>query len=566
VPSKMKKHLLIITLILSVCSIVYELMVANVLAHLSGYHVLWQCLTIGIYIGGLGIGAYQSEKLIDAGKIKYSFIRAELALSYLGLFSIIAIMGIKVITRMMDIENLIIMGYPDYYLSDIHKTYIGVFIFFSQFFTVAIGYYSGFEVPSLIEMFKNKKNDENETNIILGMNYLGALVGTLLFVLWMHPKLDLIYTSMVISLVNILCCVYLIKKYKVELGVKFKALIGIYPILFVVILLNETNIQQTYLKSFFYFKEDVFNAFIKKEKSPSKIDFFKTLGSRTPVIRKKSLYQYIDIFERTYEDDSKGIQMHLDGHFQFDTQSEPYYHEAFAHIPMMALKHIPKKVLILGGGDGLLLREILKYKEIESITHIELDKEMIDFSHNLKSIRKLNKGALFHKRVKQIITDGFYYLRNTKEKYDAIFIDFPYPHNYNLAKLYSVEFYHYALNHLNKNGFIVIDCPIFPKKYNEHEAKISKTLNSILFSTVEAAGAKTRLPLFVQNEGFLVIGKDHLKVDYEFHQGDLSKLDVLKDDPDIRSLKGLDWQYTIEKNLVNSIFKPSIINKVPAVF
>lgn len=558
----------IITFILSFCSIVYELILANSLALLSGYHILWQSLTIGIYIGALGIGAYHSEKKIKGGKEVEVLIHAETWLSLIGLLAILIIFFLNATTRMFDIENILTEGIVPYYTGNTPKIYKGIFVGLSSIVTVLVGYFSGFEIPTLINLENKrvKKSRESRTNIILGFNYIGALAGTLALVFYLHPKLDLIFTSLIVSALNMGVLIYLIANE--SKNPKKRTLFGMvaYFVLFFVIILHEKGIQQTYLKTFYYFKEDVFNAHLREEKLMPKRKFFKTLDQRPEVLRKKSLYQYIDLFIRTYADYTPGIQMHLDGHFQFDTASEAYYHEGFVHLPHLIYNYFPKNVLVLGGGDGMLIRELLKYKEVETITHIELDKDMIKLSHETPEIKAINKGALFDKRVKRIFTDGFYYLRTSKKQYDAIYIDFPYPHNYNLAKLYSKEFYYYARQRLNPDGFVVFDCPIFPKEYDYQKWQTSFDLNSILFSTAKAAGFKTVQGLFVSNEGFLVMSPKERKANPLFLKNKPNHLKALYDDPALYDLLDFTWTRKEGSKYVNSIFRPTIVNKVPAVF
>ena len=144
-----KAEVLGITVILAFCSIVYELLLANTLALVTGNYIWWQSLTIGIYIGGLGLGAYFSEKLRDTYK---SIINIEIALSFLGAFSVFYVYILHGSYKYMD--NLF------YYTGDfqsafyLQNLFILKFVFFImiQSLTFVIGLLSGFEIPLMVRI------------------------------------------------------------------------------------------------------------------------------------------------------------------------------------------------------------------------------------------------------------------------------------------------------------------------------------------------------------------------------------------------------------------------------
>jgi spermidine synthase len=225
----------------------------------------------------------------------------------------------------------------------------------------------------------------------------------------------------------------------------------------------------------------------------------------------------------------------------------------------------------LGGGDGLLLRELLKYKGIESIKHIELDQKMIDLAKT--RFAELNKHSLDDPRVHSEINDGFYYVRNTNDKYDAIFIDFPYPNSYDLARLYSVEFYTYVLHTLNPNGFVVLDAPFYNKEdysKNKYQGRVGLTQvfndrhvisNSVIASTFYYAGFKSIFPYRVADESFLFLKAEPGAIDYDF----MDRADVSMLEPqtvkEMKEIKNQLFPYKIATKYVNSIFKPTVVKK-----
>ena len=130
----------------------------------------------------------------------------------------------------------------------------------------------------------------------------------------------------------------------------------------------------------------------------------------------KTEHQHLVIFENNFW----GKVLILDGVFQLTTRDEFIYHEMMAHVPLMALER-PRKVLIVGGGDGGILREVLKHPSVQSATLVEIDQEVIDTS--IKFYPEIGKAAFNNKRSNVIIADGLKFVAETKEKFDAIIVD-----------------------------------------------------------------------------------------------------------------------------------------------
>jgi spermidine synthase len=554
------KEILCITMILSFCSIIYELIFANTLSLLTGSYIWWHSWTIGFYIGGLGIGAIRSGKLLNSFRELYY---VEILLSLIGGISVLYIFSLHLLFNSTDYLSYLGGGfYSASYLQV--SFYMKVFFFlFVQTMTLIIGILSGFEIPLLIKLLKDKTGKDKE-NLILGINYIGTLVGTLAFSFYLLPKLDIIYTSICIAALNLSVCFYLFFKRRVKRTAPF-----IIPTIIVSLLLffigqNEYRIQQTYLKIRYHS-----DRIIATDKSQIQ-NFLDNLDLIPDVIRMKSLYQYIDFFDIKSKNKKTETIMALDGNFQFSSRTEKYYHEGFSHVGLNLVGEIPKNILVLGGGDGLLIRELLKYSEVELIEQIELDEKIIKLAKTKPLLKKLNKNSLEDPRVKTTIGDGFYYMRNTKKKYDAIFIDFPYPRNYNLARLYSIEFYTYVKRNLTPNGFVILDTPIVEKKvYTSRRFQgrvIDKMLfsiadkykNNVIMSTVHYSGFKTLLPYKVGQESFLIMHNRQKEFQYQQLLTQVSKYEVLTS-KDLAKISGQHFPYEIKKKYINSIFSPTIL-------
>jgi spermidine synthase len=158
------------------------------------------------------------------------------------------------------------------------------------------------------------------------------------------------------------------------------------------------------------------------------------------------------------------------------------YHEALIH-PVLAALPSAKHILVMGGGDGLAVREILKYPQIQTVTLVDLDKEMTKLFRSNEMLLKLNKRSLLSPRVTVINEDAFSWARTQLKTYDAIIIDFPDPSNYSVGKLYTNTFYGIVKHLLKADGIIVVQSTspyVAPKSY----WTVEKTLQSVGFYTV----------------------------------------------------------------------------------
>ena len=561
-----KIELLVITSILAFCSIVYELLLSNTLAIVTGNYILWQSLTIGVYIGGLGLGAYYSDKLKDSYT---SLVNVELLLSFLGAICVVYIYIFHGAYKYLD-SLFFFTG--DFYSSGyIQNMFVLKIVFFIviQLLTLSIGLLSGFEIPLMMKIAQERlgPSDDGEHQI-LGVNYLGTLLGTICFAYALLPHLDVIKTSVVVAILNLAVCLYCMLVFLKRNRAFYTGLIVVVFFAVASVGFNEHNITQRYLKFFYYLPK------IMAKDNADLGDLVRRVDSFEPIDRSKSLYQYVDIFN--YPTTEEGAVkdstiLTLDTNFQFNTTTEYYYHQAFAHVSIVMNKKVPRKVLLLGGGDGLLLRELLKYKEIESIVHIELDQKMIDLAKT--KFAELNQHSLDDPRVHLQVNDGFYYVRNTSDKYDAVFIDFPYPNSYDLARLYSLEFYTYVRKILNPEGFVVLDAPYFNKEdytKDKYQGRVSFTQvfndrhvlsNSVISSTLYYAGFKSIFPYRVADESFLFLKMEPGAIDLNFmDHADLSKLNP-QCIREMKEIKNQEFPYVIALKYVNSIFKPRVVKK-----
>lgn len=191
---------------------------------------------------------------------------------------------------------------------------------------------------------------------------------------------------------------------------------------------------------------------------------------------------------------------YLNGNLQFSSLDEIRYHETLVH-PAMLLADSRKKVLVIGGGDGLAAREILKYHDVERLMVIDIDPAITNLARSHPVFLKLNKKSLVSPKVKIINEDGFSFIRKVKESFDVIIVDLVDPKTPSAARLYSLEFYQMCLKRLKKGGILVTQAtsPFFsPQSF------------LCIYKTIKKAGFSV-LPLHVNvpsmGEWGFVIGK-----------------------------------------------------------
>mgnify|MGYP001626256417 CR=1 FL=1 len=195
------------------------------------------------------------------------------------------------------------------------------------------------------------------------------------------------------------------------------------------------------IKKTFYNKEE----FIE-QLTPTMYVFYKI---KKRIFSSKSKYHKIDVIE-TYD---RELCFCLDNQIQSSTKDEWIYHECLVH-PIMITHPNPKKVLIVGGGEGAVLREVLKHSTVENVVMVEIDKEVIEVSK--KFLKCIHKNSFFDKRVKLIIDDGYHYLRKRKKYFDCIIVDVSDPgKNSPSNHLYTFEFYSLLKERLRKDGIFV---------------------------------------------------------------------------------------------------------------
>lgn len=400
-------------LIIATCGLVYELVAGTLASYLLGDSVTQFSLVIGVYLSALGGGAWLSQ-YIHKGLAR-TFIEIELALALIGGFS----------------TPLLFIAFP--YLDWFHGLLFGS--------VVLIGILVGLELPLLMRILKEHLEFNELISRVLAFDYLGALFASLLFPILLVPRLGLTRTAIVFGLLN--------------------AIVGLWGTYLLRPLLSSKGLEGLRGRAVLVIGLLVVG-FIKAD-SLTTIAEENTLGGKI-VYADTSPYQRITVTQS-----DRGFQLHLNGHLQFNSVDEYRYHEALVH-PLINLCEKASNVLVLGGGDGLAVRELLRYESIERITLIDLDPAMTRLATQFDPLVQLNEHALTHPRVEIINEDAFVWAKQAAsgKPFDAVVIDFPDPGSYSVGKLYTTYFYQALRKHLSTDAAIAIQCTsplVAPKSY-----------------------------------------------------------------------------------------------------
>lgn len=395
----MKKYrlLMLTTLIISGCSICYELIISAVSSYLLGDSTLQYSVTIGLYMSAMGLGSfiskYMKKHLFDW------FVLIEIGVGVMG--------GISAL--ILFLANLYLDSYQIIMYGEI----------------IVIGTFVGVEIPLLTRIIEGDAENLRITiSSIFSFDYIGGLLGSIAFPLLLLPQLGYFATAFLTGSMNILAAILIVFKYsdRIRKPAIFK---GVTVLLFAFMMwgvLFSGNISN-YIEGGLY-RDRV-------------------------ILSEQTQYQHIVLTR--HKDD---LRLFIDGNVQFCSLDEYRYHEALVHIPMsQAAKK--DKVLILGGGDGMAVRELLKYEGTQ-ITLVDLDPEMIRICSENKIIAGLNENSLKSDRLKIINDDAYRFLEENEEDYDVIIVDLPDPNNESLNKLYTNVFYRLCQNSLTKDGILAV--------------------------------------------------------------------------------------------------------------
>ncbi|MHB8797345.1 MAG: polyamine aminopropyltransferase [Thermoanaerobaculia bacterium] len=411
-------------LVIATCGLVYELVAGALASYLLGDTVTQFSLVIGMYLTAMGAGAWLS-KFVERG-VARRFIEAEIAVAFLGGFS-------------APILSFAFLS-PRWF----HPVFYGL-----VFLT---GTLVGLEIPLLLRLLRNSVAFKDLVAQVLTFDYLGAFAASILFPLVFVPRLGLFRTSLFFGLLNILVAFATIRIFRHETGpsgglVAKAALVA-------VLLIGG------------FAGADRLSDLAEEQQYADEV-----------LLAKSSPYQRVVLTRN-----KAGFQLFLNGHLQFSSVDEYRYHEALVH-PAFGVVPGARRVAVLGGGDGLAVREVLRHASVEEITLVDLDPLVTRLARENPLFVSLNGGSLLSPKVTVVNDDAMKWLEKGTDLYDLVFVDFPDPSSFSVGKLYTRHFYGRLRRRLAPDGAFAVQAtsPLFARKSFW-----------IVDRTIEASGFQTR--------------------------------------------------------------------------
>jgi spermidine synthase len=394
----MTHALLASVFIIASCGLAYELIAAALSSYLIGDSVTQFSTVIGVYLFAMGVGSYLSRYITKGLVLR--FIQIELLVALIGGFSALVL--------------FVVFAWLE-----------GPFRFTLYAVVLVVGVLVGLEIPIVMRILREHIPFRDLVAQVLTFDYLGALAVSLAFPLLLAPHIGLVRSGLMFGILNALVAVWAVWLFRRDIVEPLWIRAQCAAVLVI-------------LAGGFAYAEKL-TQFAEQQ-----------LYTENIIYARSSPYQRI-VLTRWRDD----IRLYLNHNLQFSSRDEYRYHEAMVHPGLQSLARA-KRVLILGGGDGLAAREVLRYPGVESIVLVDLDPEVTRLFSSSPVLRDLNRDALRSARVKIFNEDALQWLERGTDLFDFIVVDFPDPSNYSLGKLYTGVFYRLLARRLAPDGLAVI--------------------------------------------------------------------------------------------------------------
>ncbi|MFN8062628.1 MAG: polyamine aminopropyltransferase [Vicinamibacterales bacterium] len=403
----MTAALLVTVLLISTCGLVYELVAGALASYLLGDSVTQFSTIIGAYLFAMGIGAGLS-RYVGRG-LEFRFVVVELMVGLVGGLSSAAL--------------FLAFGWTEHFRLVLYLL------------VVAIGTLVGLEIPLLMRILRRRFDFKDVVAHVLTFDYLGALVASVAFPLVLVPFVGLVRTAMLFGVLNTAVALWTTWLFRDTLRrVAALRVAG-------AIVLATLGTGMVVADRVLDLAED-------------------NLYADEVILSRTTPYQRIVV--TAWKDD---VRLFLNSHLQFSSRDEYRYHEALVH-PGLAAAADARRVLVLGGGDGLAVREVLRYPAVTSVTLVDLDPEMPRLFTTHTALSALNEQAFRDPRVHLVQADAFVWLESTTDTFDFAIVDFPDPSSFSLGKLYTTTFYRLLGRHLAPGARFVVQStsPLFARQ------------------------------------------------------------------------------------------------------
>ncbi len=384
---------------IATCGLIYELIAGTLASYLLGDSVTQFSTVIGAYLFAMGIGSYLS-KFIRRNEVAM-FIQVELLVGAVGGCSAAVLFML-----FSEVDSFRVLLY-------VIVTVIGTLV--------------GLEIPLLLRILKDRLEFKELVSQVFTFDYVGALLASLLFPLVLVPHLGLVRSSFLFGGLNVvvaLATLQLLRRH----------------VVWARSLQTAGMIVLAGLIAGFAFSDRLL-AWSEK-----------AAYADTVIFARSTPYQRIVITR-----EASDLRLYLNNNLQFSSRDEYRYHEALVH-PGLARLSSPANVLVLGGGDGIAVREVLKYPSVTNVTLVDLDPEMTHLFSTQELLLRINESALLSPRVHVINADAFIWIKANTNRFDFIIADFPDPSNFSLGKLFTTAFYALVHAALRPHGTMVVQC------------------------------------------------------------------------------------------------------------
>lgn len=407
---RQRSLLLLAAAVSSSCGLAVELLLGTLASYLVGNQALAYGVAVGGFLAAMGLGAYLSQfiarsatsPVVQQQQLQFAFVVIELLMAPLSAILPLALFALFVING---------------------PFWIGLFLV-----TMILGGLAGLEVPLLTRMLEAEEGVRDALAGVLALDYVGALVGSLAFPVILLPMVGLFPSA---------------------------ALIGALPALMVFVFGREfPNLRRW---SYGGLGLSIALCLLAPMTIPLGDRLENSLYKAPIISRTQSSYQRIVLTRR-----GKDVRLFLDGDLQLSTLDEYRYHEALVHPALSANLTKPlnttqpqRRVLIMGAGDGMALREVLKWTDVQQVVLVDLDPAVVNLARQHPLLTQVNQRSFDDPRVEVRIGDAFTLVPNFPERFDVIIADFPDPDRDIIAKLYAQGFYQRLLPRLAPQGIFV---------------------------------------------------------------------------------------------------------------
>lgn len=424
-----QRALVLAIFVTALAGIVYELLFGTLSSLLLGDSILEWSLTIGVFLSAMGLGSWLSR-----------FVRSGLVGWLVGVQVALAMVG-----GAAPVGLFAVYGFAEPALRGALVTVL-----------VALGTGIGLEIPLLTRLMKEHGSLRESLASALAVDYVGALAASLAFPLLLYPLLGLVRTALVAALLNLGAAALLIAVFGERTGRRRLAsgvVLGV-VVLAAVAFAAAGHVGRV-LDRLVYHGEVVWS--------------------------ETTAHQRIVVTHAAARDE---LRLYLNGNLQLSSRDERRYHEALVH-PAMGVAARRARVLILGGGDGLAAREVLRHEGVERVVVVDLDPGMTSLARTLTPLRRLNGGSFSDPRVRLVHDDAMRWVERARGErpFDVVLVDLPDPSTPGLARLYSTQFFRGVERRLAEGGAIATQAT---SPYYTREAFWC------IESTVGSAGLATR--------------------------------------------------------------------------